>query len=904
MKNRGPGKDMRISFKARMLLAFSLLLLTLIGANIFIEVFGIPFTPIKGEFRIQKEEAQKNLTILADLKKKHALQWIGERRGDAEILSESEILKFSVSSLVGTIRQIEKEGGRGDALWDAVREKPMYRSIIMHLKQMVSSHDVYESVRIVDPAADRIIASSSDNELGLSYTKSEDFTEPLDTDQRGTATGYHFHEGTFHLDISRPIKPPDPVGGGNGAGACIIHIHVSTDGLIGVIIGGLEELGETGEATLINEKGILMSPLKHRFPDGSTPRLFVQRVKAMPAAQAASGNEGSMETKDYRGETVIAVYRHIPLTNNLGWGLVVKQDVSEILSPLRKEILFHLVFAVFGFLLVLGLAYFLAQKLFRPIDALTAAAAEVGRGNMDARAPVATPDEIGFLADTFNSMVEKIQGWQRELEENVRSRTAELAESEEKYRNLVDNALVGVFQSNLAGKIEYVNEALIAFTGHESREELLQMGSPAQYSNPDDREKLIDTLKREGSVTNYEVELVTKTGQPRTALISATLQGETISGMILDITVSRRATEALRESEERFRDLVANAVTGILIVQGGQIVFRNPELARMLGHFDTPMNLSALKALHGRDDEQLHAIVERVESGTQKTVEQELRYHNPGKRGERLETGWLYCRAIAIEYRGQRATLVNMMDITRAKELEMVMKDRVTSLGRVAAGIAHEIRNPLSGINVYLTTLRRIIGGCGAHDEAEEIIAQVQSASNKIESVVRRALDFSKPGETRFALTDVNALVDEALNLSSVSLRSSGIEVERELSPDLPKCYADPHQFEQVILNLISNAAEALRNHTEPRKVKVSTRAENNTILLTVSDSGPGVPEEIVDRVFEPFFSTKTENSGLGLSITNRIITDHGGQIDIGKSEWGGAEFALVIPVERRKRPR
>ncbi len=904
MKNRGPGKGLRISFKVRMLLAFSLLLLSLIGANILIEIFGIPYTPIKGEFRIQKEEVQKNLSVLADLKKKHALQWLSERRGDAEILSESEILRFSVSSLLDTIRQLENEGRRGDALWDALRQKPTYRSIIMHLKQMTSSYESYESIQIVDLAADRIISSTNEGELGLSHTKSEVFTETIDTGARGTAIGYHFHEDTFHLDISRPINPLDAEGGGSGAVGCMVHIHATTDALTGLMIGSVKELGETGEATLVSEKGVLLNPLRHPLPDGSTPRLFVQKVTALPAARAASGMEGYIETKDYRGEMVIAAYRHIRLTENLGWGLVVKQDVSEILHPLKEELLFHLVFGVSGFLLILGLAYFLAQKLFRPIDALTAAAAKVERGDLDARAPADTADEIGFLAETFNSMVGKIQGWQRELEGQVRARTAELAESEEKYRNLVDNALVGVFQSNLAGEMSYANDALVAFTGYESCEELLQMGSPAQYRNPEDWEKLIDALKRDGSVTNYQVELVTKTGEPRTALISAALHGDTISGMILDITARRRATEAMRESEERFRDLVANALTGILIVQGGQIVFRNPELARMLGHFDTPMKPSALKALHGGDDKQLLEMIERVESGTGKTIEQELRYHNPGKREGRPETGWLYCRASTIEYRGQRATLVNMMDITRAKELEMVMKDRVTSLGRVAAGIAHEIRNPLSGINVYLTTLRRIIDDCGAHDAAEGIISQVQAASNKIESVMRRALDFSKPGETRFALTDVNALVDEVLTLSLVSLRSSGVQVERELSPDLPPCYADPHQFEQVLLNLISNAAEALRDQEEPRKVKVATRAENNTILLTVSDSGPGIPDELVDRIFEPFFSTKAENSGLGLSISNRIITDHGGRIDITRSEWGGAEFALVIPVERRKRPR
>jgi PAS domain S-box-containing protein len=371
-----------------------------------------------------------------------------------------------------------------------------------------------------------------------------------------------------------------------------------------------------------------------------------------------------------------------------------------------------------------------------------------------------------------------------------------------------------------------------------------------------------------------------------------------------DVTERTRQTEALTESEQRFRDLVESSLTGILIVQDGEIVYRNPEQERLFGDFTPPMKVSHLKAIHPEDTERFLAMFEIIGSGTRKAVEMEFRYYYRNQTGKKRKLGWAYCRSSAIEFQGKKAVLVNVMDITRARELEMVMKDRMTSLGRVAAGIAHEIRNPLSGINIYVNTLKKVVGGCEKHRAAEDIIAQVQSASGKIESVVRRALDFSRPGEPRFTQMDLNTAIEEAINLSSVSLRKSGIEIEKELSRDLPSCYADGRLFEQVIVNLISNAAEAMMHESQPKRIRVTTSSENNTILVKVADNGPGVPPDMKDKVFDPFFTTKSENTGLGLSISNRIVIDHGGHMDIAESEWGGAEFVIELPRERRRIPR
>jgi len=147
--------------------------------------------------------------------------------------------------------------------------------------------------------------------------------------------------------------------------------------------------------------------------------------------------------------------------------------------------------------------------------------------------------------------------------------------------------------------------------------------------------------------------------------------------------------------------------------------------------------------------------------------------------------------------------------------------------------------------------------------------------------------------------------VEEALDLSAVMLRKSGITVLTDFTPGLPLCHADPQLIEQVILNLINNAAEAMKDMKREKIIEVRTSRNGNSICVTVSDSGPGVPEALRQRIFDPFYTTKSGSTGIGLSLSHRIVQDHGGTLSVSASRWAGAEFTLRIPVRERggKRP-
>lgn len=378
------------------------------------------------------------------------------------------------------------------------------------------------------------------------------------------------------------------------------------------------------------------------------------------------------------------------------------------------------------------------------------------------------------------------------------------------------------------------------------------------------------------------------------------LAGDIAFGLrALELEAARdEATKALMESEKRFRDLLEKCPIGIFIIQEDEVVYQNPEQKELLGPLPRSFDLGTFEGLHPEDVEKVRTMCSNVAKGKAKKLSADFRLCPVTEPDCHLGRKWIYCSASQIQYRGKNATLVNMMDITRSKELEHLVRiqDKMTSLGRVAAGIAHEIRNPLSGINIYLKTLERLLERGMDQEKAEDILNHIQSASDKIESVVKRVIDFSKPSRPNYILANLNDAIEDAISLSAVTLRKNLISLEKKLQEDLPECTLDKHLMEEVILNLVTNAVEALRKTDGERKLEVHSFAQDESIFVRIADSGPGIPLDMREQVFDPFFSTKEGGTGIGLSLSHRIIVDHGGSLSVSTSKWGGAEFLIEIP--------
>jgi C4-dicarboxylate-specific signal transduction histidine kinase len=255
-------------------------------------------------------------------------------------------------------------------------------------------------------------------------------------------------------------------------------------------------------------------------------------------------------------------------------------------------------------------------------------------------------------------------------------------------------------------------------------------------------------------------------------------------------------------------------------------------------------------------------------------------------------------------------TVLVFRDVTEKvrTEEELYKAQKLESLGILAAGIAHEIRNPLSAINISVSSIEHVCGKSeGLEPEAGEkiriIMEQMRSAALKMASVVQRVMEFSKPVPPRKEMVNLNEVIEETIRLSLSTLRKRDIAVLKELAADLPTCRADPRLIEQVLLNLITNAYQAMEEMAGPKHLEIATAVQGGQIVIRVSDSGPGVPPPIRKKIFDPFFTTRKDGSGIGLSFSHRIVADHGGALRLDTSRWGGAEFRIELPGTREGTP-
>jgi PAS domain S-box-containing protein len=476
-------------------------------------------------------------------------------------------------------------------------------------------------------------------------------------------------------------------------------------------------------------------------------------------------------------------------------------------------------------------------------------------------------------------------------------------ENESLFRAIIENIPVMIDAFDEQGKGVLWNKECEKVLGW-SKEDILARPDPLSMLYPDQnlRDRILrDKIRADGTFDQYPV--TTKHGDQRTQLwTNFRLPNGAIISVGQDITERIIAEESLRKSEEHFRDLVENSPTGISIVQDEKIVYRNPEQVRVFGPLDESNLPSMFGKIHPEDKDLLTEICNKAMDGHPPAAGLVLRFiHLLGETTGEQAMKWFHCRASLIEYQGKKAVLINMMDVSKAREVQRLlgMKDRMASLGHMAAGIAHEIRNPLSGINIYLDAGKNILDKGEDIDKIREVFDKIQYASSKIESVIKRVMDFSKPMEPKLVPIDIHKPIEDALGLSSVTMSKTGIIIETDLSRGLPLCIADPQLIEHVILNLITNASEAMKDMERGKKIFIGTSRKGDKLLVSVDDTGPGVHPNLVQKIFDPFFTTKSSSTGIGLSLCQRIIHDHGGTLGISTSPLGGAKFTFSIPIRK-----
>ena len=247
----------------------------------------------------------------------------------------------------------------------------------------------------------------------------------------------------------------------------------------------------------------------------------------------------------------------------------------------------------------------------------------------------------------------------------------------------------------------------------------------------------------------------------------------------------------------------------------------------------------------------------------------------------------------------QRAVLqVGIREVNQDKKIGQLVRraEKLSSLGQLIAGVAHELNNPLAIVVAYAQIMAK---HKGIDENVRGSILKVLHESERAAKIVRDLLTFARPCEPQMEVVDVNRLVANVLEVREADFRANHIAVARRFAPALPNTKADPIQMEQVLTNLVTNAVHALAGQDGPRTLAVVTEESGFFIGITVMDNGPGIPHEIQGRIFEPFFTTKSpgKGTGLGLSISRTIIQEHRGKIWLRSGCGKGAAFHIELPV-------
>ena len=689
-----------------------------------------------------------------------------------------------------------------------------------------------------------------------------------------------FQEGIMHFKVAVPVEHL-----GIPIGAIIVNINIEK-----LWTYLRDEILRPGVITyLIDSHGrLLVSP----------PALDLHRgefTTHLGIVRSIISHEAWDQVETYSGlnkESVFGVGSYI---SSLDWGLVTEIPKGSIIKPIIKPMLSvaGIVFVVV--VLLSGIGLFLVRKLLKPFNLFFAAFDRVSRGDYTTNLKPSYISEIDAIVTGFNSMQDKIN--RREID---------IKENETKYRLLVETANDTIIVLNVETRI--IIDASIQI------EDLI--GIPVSgiigrhYSClfPDDEKVLINKIfekyiQLDKSVTSEEIYVKHKDGHKVPVEISSSvfeLCGEkVIMGIFRNISERRKAKERI----SRFGQLLEDSMNEIYIINAGTLRFIevNHGARVNLGYsMEELVNLTPLDLKPEFTLESFTKLISPLRTGKQKMIVFETAH--------RRKDGSMYDVEVHLQFgifESVPAFTAIILDITKRREMEIeILKaQKLESIGVLAGGIAHDFNNILTVIHGN-TTLA--IMSSKPEGEIYKILKNIEKASIRATDLTKQLLTFSKGGAPVKKLISISKLINESVKFA---LRGSNVKAEINISEDLWQVDADRGQITQVINNLVINSKQAM-----PQGGMLNVSAENvsgdtldNSLLthgkyvrISVEDIGIGMSKDILSHIFDPYFTTKQEGSGLGLASSYSIIKNHGGLITV-RSELGvGTRFQIYLPASSK----
>ncbi|MCX5884882.1 MAG: PAS domain S-box protein [Proteobacteria bacterium] len=522
--------------------------------------------------------------------------------------------------------------------------------------------------------------------------------------------------------------------------------------------------------------------------------------------------------------------------------------------------------------------------------------------------------EMGFADYTMQSGEKKYFIYLRDISDQKRL-IGQLRESERKYQDLFDQVDQGITITTKEGKFIDCNPAILKILSYESKEEFLKIDIAKNlYTNPEDRKTFQKIMERDGYVKNYEVEFKKKTGEKIPMLLTSRVmkneKGEVIGYQGLNIDISERILmeQSLRKERSFLTNLLESSANCIVAADTkGTVIFFNKAAEKLTGY-------SAEEAIGKFNITRFYPL--EVAKDAMKKLRSED-FGGPGK----LESLEITLRDIhgeeipvelsaSIVYEGDKevASLgiftdlrekIKIEDELHNKEMRLLQAEKMASLGSLAAGVAHEINNPLGGILIYANLLREEFEA--NNDPRVEDLKRIVEEAIRCREIVRSLLEFGRQTESQFEQLDINQAINDGLFFLENQALFHNIKIVKHLASPLPIIQGNPNQLKQVFMNMMVNAAEAMSEGGGSLTITTGINSDPSSIFITFQDTGIGIDPAIQSKIFDPFFTTKEvgKGTGLGLSTSYGIIQSHHGNIQV-KSEAGeGATFTIFLPVSQ-----
>ena len=473
-------------------------------------------------------------------------------------------------------------------------------------------------------------------------------------------------------------------------------------------------------------------------------------------------------------------------------------------------------------------------------------------------------------------------------------------EAERRYRELFDSIQEGLFFATPDGRFLDVNDAMVRMLGYTSREELLRADvSTHLYPAPEARERFLQALAERGVLRNYEETLRRQDGtllhtlQNITAVRDARGRIVQIRGLMLDVTEQKTFQSQLQRERDFNQKILNNTQSMILVLDTAGLISYANRRCHEAGYQENE--------LIG------HRLVDWVEQSHREDFESALDTTANGQQVENIE--WRMRRSdgsmghfsvslspMRDDQKTVNSIVVVMTDITDAALLQakLAHSERMATIGRLVSGVAHEVNNPLAAILGFTDLL---LENPEVPASAREDLGIILQETQRTKDIVQDLLSFARQRPVQRELVQVNQVLRQTIKLRSYDFASHGVEVKEDFEDSLAPALGDAQQLQQVFLNILNNAYDAVQETKQHGQIRILTRRTEEMIEVTISDNGPGIAEP--QRVFDPFYTTKHpgKGTGLGLSICYGIVRAHSGEIQCANNEEGGSTFVVRVPV-------